>query len=776
MRRGACSRWCWFGMVVVTVVPAFASITLDESPVEPGEWGFRPDGVTVSIDPPGFSWRPCAEAEGYALEVARDADFKDVVYRNGGIPWSAHCPAKSFGSGAYYWRYRAEGARSEKTAWSRARSFNIAADAVSFPQPAREELRQRMSSEHPRLFFRPEDVGELRKQTEGPLADRWAALVRSAEKVMASPPDTSDPPRYPEGVDRIRTPGEWKKIWWGNRGRVIAVADGAATLAFVYQVSGEEKYGKAARDLLMAATKWDVEGSTNYRYNDEAAMPMLYMAARAYTWCFPVLTKGDRKTIEAMMRERGRQAYGHLCSRSHLWHPYESHNNRAWHFLGETAIAFYDSIPEAPDWLDYAMTVFYTAYPVWGDDDGGWHEGTAYWNSYLSRFMYWSAIVRSAFDIDVFQKPFFKHAGDFALYALPPGSEAGAFGDLALGTGSRDVASLMLLLANGARNPQWKWYADQESANAGEGYLGYLFSTQLAGLEGRPPSELPTSRCFRGTGLAVMNTNLLVGKDNIQVHFKSSPFGRQSHGYNSNNAFVLNINGQRAFISSGNRDLHGSKHHRNWMWQTKSDNAILVNGRGQLPHVATARGRISAFETSRTVDVVVGEAAESYEGLDRWTRRIVFLKPHAILIHDILDAAEPSTFDWLLHGMGPFTINGQQDVRWEGTAGRARVQFLEPEGLDLSQTDIMDPPPGDYAKLAWKEWHLSARANEKARHREFVVLMTLQDSGVTVKYDKGERARIHLQYSVEDAQVSLSPDRFEVNAPEFVRMFEASGK
>jgi len=99
------------------------------------------------------------------------------------------------------------------------------------------------------------------------------------------------------------------------------------------------------------------------------------------------------------------------------------------------------------------------------------------------------------------------------------------------------------------------------------------------------------------------------------------------------------------------------------MWETKSDNAILVNGRGQFPHVATARGRITVFETSPTVDVVVGEAAESYEALERWTRRIVFLKPHTILIHDILDATEPSTFDWLLHGMGPFAIH-EQDVRW----------------------------------------------------------------------------------------------------------------
>ena len=326
----------------------------------------------------------------------------------------------------------------------------------------------------------------------------------------------------------------------------------------------------------------------------------------------------------------------------------------------------------------------------------------------------------------------------------------------------------MLLLANGSRNPQWKWYSDCAKAEPGGGYLGFLYSMQLAGLEGKPPPNLPASRCFRGTGIAVMNTNLLDGKNNIQIDFKSSPFGRQSHGYNSNNAFLLNINGQRAFISSGNRDLYGSEHHRKWMCETKSDNAILVNGKGQIPHAPAARGHISAFETSPTVDVVVGEAAESYKDLQRWTRRILFFKPHAVLVHDILDAPEPATFDWLLHGMGRFTIENQE-VRWEGAAGKAHIQFLEPDRLAVSQTDFMDPPPGDYAQLKWKEWHLSAQAVEKTQHREFIVLFTLQDASVTAEYEKGTPAHIHLQFTDATAEVSLAPDQFEINAPGFAK-------
>lgn len=761
----------WVLLAALIAWPARAAILLDESPAEAGEWGFRPDGEITTVNPPGFSWRPCPGAASYTIEVARDAEFKDVVLREESIPWSAHCPARALDIGVYFWRYQAQDAKGERSDWSSVRTFTVGPDSVVFPQPTRQELKCRMPAEHPRLFFRPEDIPRLQQQAEGPLTDGWAKLKESAEKILRSPPDTSDPPKYTAETDRSTAPGKWKEVWWGNRARVIAVADGAAILGFAYRISGQERYARAARDLLVATTHWDLEGSTNYAYNDEAAMPMLYMAARAYSWCYPVLSESERASIAAMMRERGRQAYHHLRTGPHIWRPYGSHSNRAWHFLGETAIAFYDDIAEAPEWLDYVMTVFYTAYPVWGDDDGGWHEGIAYWNSYLSLFMYWAAIMSSAFDINVFDKPFFRHAGDFALYAMPPGASAGAFGDLAQGATSNRVAPLMLLLANGSRNPYWKWYADTCQASPGNGYLGFLYAMQLAGLEGKPPEGLPTSRCFRGTGLAVLNTNLLDGTDNIQVHFKSSPFGRQSHGYNSNNAFLLNINGQRAFIQSGNRDLHGSEHHRNWMWQTKSDNAILVNGEGQMPHTSTARGYISAFETSPAVDVVVGEAADSYADLARWTRRLMFFKPYAILIHDVLDAPEPATFDWLLHGLGgPFTVEGR-DVHWEGDAGQARVRFLQPETLAISQTDAMDPSPGDYAQLKWKEWHLTARTTEKAQHREFLVLITLQAAKVTEQHRPGGRTRVRLELPNAIATVDLSPDRFKISMPGFKKKF-----
>jgi hypothetical protein len=483
-------------------------------------------------------------------------------------------------------------------------------------------------------------------------------------------------------------------------------------------------------------------------------MPALYYPSRAYSWAYPVFSEEDRATIVAAMEKRGRQAFDYLRRRKHLWTPYESHRNRAWHFLGELALAFLDEIPEAERWLEYSTTIFYTCYPVWSDSDGGWHEGFAYWNSYISRFGFWALVMDSAFEIDVFKRPFFQKTGNYGLYCGPPGTDHCGFGDQAekhdLPT---SAGALMAMLASGTRNPYWKWYAEEVGADLPENYLGFLWASRSVDLEAKPPTELPGSICFRGVGLAVMNANLADGRDNVQLFFKSSPMGTVSHGYNANNTIHLNINGLPAILNTGRRDIHGSPHHTEWMWDTKSQNAILVNNKGQRKHSPEARGRIVFFETSPAVDIVVGEAGDSYDNLERWTRSIVFLKPEVIVLHDVLEAPEPSTYQWLLHAPSRFTIENDIDpptVSWKGKRGSFAVDFLAPKNLVLSQTNGYDPPPHEWAEFDIDEWHLRAEPIGRSAAQSFLAVIRVNDALRQYKHDgnalefemEGGRAKI----------------------------------
>ncbi len=276
------------------------------------------------------------------------------------------------------------------------------------------------------------------------------------------------------------------------------------------------------------------------------------------------------------------------------------------------------------------------------------------------------------------------------------------------------------------------------------------------GLEAGPPEELPSSRLFEGTGLAVLNTNLLDGARNMQVHFKSSPFGRQSHGYNANNAFLLHMRGQRVFLRTGRRDVYGSPHHKDWMWETRSDNAILVNGQGQPPHSPSATGAITAFYTSAPLDAVVGEAGASYDNLERWSRRILFFKPDTIVIHDLLVAPEPSTCQWLLHAPGEFALR-EQGARWTGEPGVADVAFVYPEGLEITQTGEFETPPHEWAKFKLNEWHLTAATLDKAARQEFLTVIRLDRAESTVDARKTEDG-FQLRVVQAEAETSVELD------------------
>ncbi len=84
--------------------------------------------------------------------------------------------------------------------------------------------------------------------------------------------------------------------------------------------------------------------------------------------------------------------------------------------------------------------------------------------------------------------------------------------------------------------------------------MGFVRGT-LPKVEATPPDDLPASRLFRGTGLAVLNTTLRHADQDVQVIFKSSPMGTQSHGYEANNSFLLWAYGQRLLLRSGYRDM-----------------------------------------------------------------------------------------------------------------------------------------------------------------------------------------------------------------------------
>jgi hypothetical protein len=280
----------------------------------------------------------------------------------------------------------------------------------------------------------------------------------------------------------------------------------------------------------------------------------------------------------------------------------------------------------------------------------------------------------------------------------------------------------MSLFARATGNPYWQWYVEESGgSDLPGGYMGIIYGS-LPPVEARVPADLPSSVLFPGTGVAALHNDLINRREDVLFMLKASPMGTQSHGYDSQNAFLVSVGGDPVFIYSGWRDLYGSPHHRDWMWETKSQNCILVGGRGQVKHSSQPLGRITQFATTPRFDHVVGEAAPAYKGvLERFTRSVIFIKPDAIVIRDVLEATEPSTFQWLLHARQKMDIDGQTIQARGLEEGACVAQILKPDDLKVTQTDRFDPPPQEWVRLV--QWHLEAATPRKQRSIEFLTVL-----------------------------------------------------
>jgi len=734
------------------MLPTLIFMVAPDHEPQPGEWGYRPaDGSKTSVNPPSLTWVHVPEAAHYTVQWSARSDFSNAITVEN-IRWCVYTHNEPLEPGEYFWRYRMVTKDGRISDWSSTRRFIVPSDATVFPKPTMEELRQRIPKEHPRLFLRPEELSQLRAWAKGEGSKIFEQLQEQANQLLQS-----EPTPEPSVRGTIRDL-ETRQFWWSNRVQTLKACQEAEILAFVYLLTGESRYAEAARRWILHLASWDPDGPTNWRLNDEAAMPLLHRLPRAYDWAYNALSEEDREKVRNVMRRRATDAWNGSQIRQgveYLNRPYNSHGNRAWHKLAECAIAFFDEIPESETWLDYAVNTFYAAYPVWSDDDGGWHEGLSYWAGYMSKVVWWTEVAEKALKIDSFKKPFFANIGDYALYTAPPGSPDMGFADLSYRPPSTGWA-FVHYFSRKVRNGYWAQWANQWHINfdPGEPVLRFLWSA-LPAVEPKPLTDLQPSKVFRGVGVAVLNSNLLNAADNVQIRFKSSPFGRQSHGHDPHNSFTLNAYGEPLLVNCVYRDWHGSAFHTKWCWSTKAHNALLVNGEGQKPHSPDPLGKIVAWDFQDGADYVAGDATDAYEGkLKHFVRHIVFVKPDVIVIADDIEATQPNEFQWMLHGLTPFEMDeSAQTLTLERERAGVMVHYLAPELLHFHQWSGYEPDiDKDYLESINRsgfpaQWHVEA--STVTQHERVFVLTVL------CPYRKGQQIEPLLQTEQNDTAILL---------------------
>lgn len=504
-------------------------------------------------------------------------------------------------------------------------------------------------------------------------------------------------------------------------GRISGVAE-AATL--VWLVTGEDRYLAKAKEFLLGSMDWHfapdwksgpVVGATDIYYNDEGHFRLWRKLPLVYDQLRDQLTPAEKARVLAHFKIRGertvqwiRESGVQNLKRNSLEVEPSSHPVRFMAMVGLTGLALWDDLPEARAWWDFAYTFYRDQFSPFGGDDGGWAEGSAYWRGTFEHAGFQDQLLANR-DPLAYASPFWKNTGYFAVYNVQPYLHT-TFGD-ASNAGHFNlepvVADYLTHLARVQQNGYFITYAalcddPRESPSlmglgslartyptAGEFLIRNFIGSAFPMPAPRPLSELPPYRFFEDVGWVSFHSALGDPANDIHITFKSSPYGSYSHSHADQNSFILNAYGEGLAINSANREFHRSPHHVQWTRQTRSKNALLIDGRGQRPQDKKATGKITRFETGDRYAWTTGDATVAYQTeqpkgrVKRVTRDLVFVDQRYLVTRDRVELADAAPLSWLLHA--------EQSLGWDNLRRTALIN-----GAAASLTTAVVAPDTDW--------------------------------------------------------------------------------
>ncbi|MCK5120078.1 MAG: heparinase II/III family protein, partial [Candidatus Latescibacteria bacterium] len=424
---------------------------------------------------------------------------------------------------------------------------------------------------------------------------------------------------------------------------------GAEELAFVYTITGEERYADAAKEAtwaILSETEWAALAHKPLRV-DLVVARTARVLSEVYDGLYDVLTETERARIREAIIGRALNLFLQTVKEKSEWWT-GSQNNWRSVICGEMGIAalcmraHYSDVREC---VRCALEGVLSLLDLLGRD-GGYYEGVGYWGYGIGEAVRFGEILRrvSGGAVDLFEHPYLKVAGDFGLYCT-----TGDGGSFNFGDSGYDPANptLMAKLAAQYQNPHHQWHVEKYPP---KDLYGFLWMDPE--LKAERPSEEAGSKHFRDVGVAVMRNGW--EEQDTFLGFKSG-WSTGGHCHLDINSIVLTALGERLLSDYGGwtyAHYHGFFDYRGGRWrfegnQSVAHNTLLVDGRGQtygMPEYGDRYswkklGYMQRFSASETYDYVVGDASRAYgELLGKFIRYAVLIKgenPYVVILDDL---------------------------------------------------------------------------------------------------------------------------------------------
>ena len=570
--------------------------------------------------------------------------------------------------------------------------------------------------QHPYLVFDNQSKQEILRLVEtDPQAAEIMEMIRVAgERYMLTTPDV-EPPFVAEKLRARYIGGENPN--WNYRHYYL---QGAETLAFLYQMYGDEAYAQKAYymiDKICALDTW-IQKAHDFvniygrvwpwgAQDDQVVFSYDHTTgdygvevALVYDWLYPALNKYQRNRIRGALLEKViTKVRG--CYEYHWWSTaYRCNWSGICH--SGAGMAALTLLTEDPQLVDVVARACEGVAGMIGQIgiDGGWAEGRGYWAYGFGTSSYFMDAIKRATDsrINLFELPGIKNTPtDFALFALGgPFCDGGQIGPVgATHTHNKLVAE--------TKNTTGKWYLeniqDQSINPDGPIWWNLIWPT---------PKDVPAvkpaeaSKHFRTIDWAFMRRDF--GEENLQVAIKCAPMNDPHHGHLDAGSFILSWQGD-ILVGEMDQKVYDQFFFTEDRWKylhvrSLSHNVVHVNGEEQIPCKHKDQpwadhfigGKIEQFVVKDDYAYTLVNATQAYPGqeLKGWKRWAILDKENNIVILlDEVKCAPGAEIDVLFH---PNVEARRQDG----------VMTLKGERVDMEMVPLFK---GDYTLKTGRQLH-----------------------------------------------------------------------
>lgn len=611
------------------------------------------------------------------------------------------------------------------------------------------------SLKHPYLYFTEEEKPALlnRIENDRECNDIFRRLRAEAKMWLYMPVDRDIPIQGKNtraGWSEYDRDREYARYYSTNR-------DNAFYLAFLYQMTGEQKYADKAfefADAFCDLTTWtqrahefpiiysrimpwnvpDDQVNFNFdHYNGDAGRTM----AAVYDWLYPALNEAQRDRIRGALIEK-------VVTRvrgDYEFHWWATAYRCNWcgvcnSGVGLTGLALLTENPQLTDIVAESYNRINSMLSELGVD-GGWQEGGGYWNYGVHTSTFFAdalkRLTKSTYNL--FQNERLKNnPATFPLYISVPGGGSLNFEDSG---GGRYIGSSHLInkLAAETNSREAAWYRNEF---LGEGNDIFDIIWPRPELEPSPPKN--PSIHFRTIDWWVMRSDFK-DPEKVMVAGKAGMNDDPHHGHLDIGHFIVNWQKEYFIRDLGSRG-YDEKYFDDMRWdypQASSigHNVVFVNGEKQIPGKLRkqpwnyeAGGDVEEFRSSDKLDYVRMNPTRAYPNreLKKWIRHIILEKPEIVVIVDEVDAEPGSEIEVRFHPGVHFEI--QDDLALlEGRDGTMAFIPLSEEAPEIQFGRHACQYVNATQPFFWEEYFDTELESRESRTIVATLIMPVENAG-----------------------------------------------